>query len=72
MKIQTKCSKYPIKRKVDYRVAEWFNDTHAQLVEVVQSWMKKIMFDWKKPTVQMLGRWQPKHAGHTALFEKAH
>ena len=29
------------------------------------------MFDWKKPTVQMLGRCQPWHAGHTALFEKA-
>ena len=29
------------------------------------------MFDWKKPTVQMLGRWQPWHPGHTALFKKA-
>ena len=29
------------------------------------------MFDWKKPTVQMLGRWQPWHEGHTALFKKA-
>ena len=29
------------------------------------------MFDWKKPTVQMLGRWQPWHDGHTALFERA-
>jgi len=29
------------------------------------------MFDPKKPTTQMLGRWQPWHAGHTALFEKA-
>jgi hypothetical protein len=29
------------------------------------------MFDWKKPTTQMLGRWQPWHAGHTALFKKA-
>jgi len=28
-------------------------------------------FDWKKPTVQMLGRWQPWHAGHRALFERA-
>ena len=28
-------------------------------------------FDWKKPTTQMLGRWQPWHAGHTALFKKA-
>lgn len=29
------------------------------------------MFDSKKPTTQMLGRWQPWHDGHTALFEKA-
>jgi nicotinamide mononucleotide adenylyltransferase len=28
------------------------------------------MFDYKKPTVQMLGRWQPWHDGHTALFKK--
>jgi nicotinamide mononucleotide adenylyltransferase len=28
-------------------------------------------FDWKKPTAQMLGRWQPWHDGHTALFRKA-
>jgi len=29
------------------------------------------MFDYKKPTTQMLGRWQPWHDGHTALFRKA-
>ena len=29
------------------------------------------MFDWSKPTTQMLGRWQPWHPGHTALFKKA-
>ena len=29
------------------------------------------MFDSKKPTAQMLGRWQPWHEGHTALFKKA-
>ena len=28
------------------------------------------MFDWKKPTVQMLGRWQPWHSGHQALFKR--
>ena len=28
------------------------------------------MFDWKKSTVQMLGRWQPWHEGHRALFER--
>lgn len=30
------------------------------------------MFDWKKPTVQMLGRWQPWHDGHTELFRRCH
>ena len=29
-----------------------------------------IMFDWKKPTVQMLGRWQPWHKGHQELFKR--
>ena len=28
-------------------------------------------FDYQKPTAQMLGRWQPWHDGHTALFKKA-
>ena len=28
-------------------------------------------FDFQKPTTQMLGRWQPWHDGHTALFKKA-
>lgn len=28
------------------------------------------MFDWKRPTVQMLGRWQPWHDGHQALFKR--
>ena len=30
------------------------------------------MFDFDKPTAQLLGRWQPWHAGHTALFKKAY
>ena len=28
------------------------------------------MFDWKKPTVQMLGRFQPWHYGHQSLFKR--
>ena len=28
------------------------------------------MFDWKRPTVQMLGRWQPWHSGHQELFKR--
>ena len=29
------------------------------------------MFNSKKPTVLLLGRWQPWHQGHLALFERA-
>ena len=29
------------------------------------------MFDFKKPSVQMLGRWQPWHEGHQELFKRA-
>lgn len=28
------------------------------------------MFDYQKPTTQMLGRWQPWHDGHTELFKR--
>ena len=31
---------------------------------------RRPVFDWKKETVQMLGRWQPFHEGHRALFER--
>lgn len=31
---------------------------------------RHLMFDWKKPTVQMLGRWQPWHEGHQELFKR--
>ena len=35
-------------------------------------WREIEMFDWKKPTTQMLGRWQPWHDGHTELFKRAY
>ena len=28
------------------------------------------IFNWENPTVQMLGRWQPWHEGHTKLFKR--
>lgn len=31
----------PKKTDVDYHVAQWFDDTHAQLAEVVKNWTKK-------------------------------
>ncbi len=32
--------------------------------------IKDYKWDNKKPTAQMLGRWQPWHAGHQKLFEE--
>ena len=29
------------------------------------------LFDWKKPSIQIVGKWQPWHQGHTNLFKKA-
>ena len=31
----------PKKVDVDYHVAEWFNDTHVQLVPIIERYMKK-------------------------------
>ena len=31
----------PPKADVDYHVAEWFNDTHVQLVPIIERYMKK-------------------------------
>ena len=33
--------------------------------------LKPYKWDNKKPTAQMLGRWQPFHDGHYALFEES-
>jgi hypothetical protein len=30
------------------------------------------MFNPQQPTVQMMGRWQPWHSGHTELFKRCH
>ena len=29
------------------------------------------LFDWKKPSIKIVGKWQPWHQGHTNLFKKA-
>jgi energy-coupling factor transporter ATP-binding protein EcfA2 len=34
-------------------------------------WPKPPAFDWHKPTAIMIGRFQPWHEGHRALFERA-
>ncbi len=56
----------------DFRVTEQNADRWAEFIgEHILENRRRPVFDWKKETVQMLGRWQPWHAGHRALFERA-
>lgn len=56
----------------DFRIteqnAEKWSDFVAQ--HIVEN-RRRPTFDWQRETVQMLGRWQPWHAGHRALFDRA-
>jgi adenylylsulfate kinase len=55
----------------DFRVTEQNADKWAEFIgEHILYNRRRPVFDWKKETVQMLGRWQPWHAGHRALFER--
>lgn len=56
----------------DFRVTEQNAEKWAEFIgEHIISNRRRPTFDWRKETVQMLGRWQPWHAGHRALFERA-
>lgn len=56
----------------DFRITEQNAVKWAEFVgnHIIEN-RKRPTFDWKKETVQILGRWQPWHAGHRALFERA-
>ena len=55
----------PTNEQCDYKFNKLDSDAQANLiVSELES------FDWRKPTVQMLGRWQPWHDGHFELFKK--
>jgi hypothetical protein len=55
----------------DFRVTEQDADKWAEFIgEHILANRRRPTFDWKKETVQMLGRWQPWHDGHRALFER--
>jgi len=56
----------------DFRIPEQNCEKWAEFIgEHIISNRRRPKFDWQKETVQMLGRWQPWHAGHRALFERA-
>ena len=55
----------------DFRVNEQDCNKWAEFIgqHIIDN-RRRPVFDWKKETVQMLGRWQPWHDGHRALFER--
>jgi len=56
----------------DFRITEQNAEKWAEFVgDHILYNRRRPTFDWQKETVQMLGRWQPWHAGHRALFERA-
>ena len=56
----------------DFRITEQNAEKWVELVgsHILEN-RRRPVFDWQKETVQMLGRWQPWHPGHRALFERA-
>ena len=55
----------------DFRVteqkAEWWGEFIA--AHMIDN-RRRPVFNWQKETVQQLGRWQPWHPGHRALFDR--
>lgn len=55
----------------DFRIVEQDADKWSEFIadHIIDN-KRRPTFDWQKETVQMLGRWQPWHQGHRALFER--
>ena len=55
----------------DFRVTEQDAEKWAEFIgDHIVSNRRRPTFDWQAPTVEQLGRWQPWHAGHRALFDR--
>lgn len=56
----------------DFRVTEQNAGKWAEFIGThILNNKRRPKFNWQKETVQLLGRWQPWHEGHRALFERA-
>jgi adenylylsulfate kinase len=55
----------------DFRVTEQDCEKWAEFIgaHIIEN-RRRPVFDWQQETVQMLGRWQPWHGGHRALFDR--
>lgn len=55
----------------DFRITEQNAEVWSEyIVNRIMNNVRRPKFEWRKETVQMLGRWQPWHKGHRALFER--
>jgi nicotinamide riboside kinase len=55
----------------DFRIIEQNAEKWSAFIgEHILDGRRRPVFDWRRETVQMLGRWQPWHPGHRALFER--
>jgi hypothetical protein len=55
----------------DFRITEQQAEKWAEFIgqHIIDN-RRRPVFNWQAETVQMLGRWQPWHDGHRALFER--
>jgi hypothetical protein len=59
-------------KEYDFRITEQNAERWVEFVgEHMVENRRRPTFNWQAETVQMLGRWQPWHAGHRALFDRA-
>jgi hypothetical protein len=56
----------------DFRITEQHGEKWGEFIAAhILDNRRRPEFNWQKETVQMLGRWQPWHKGHRALFERS-
>jgi adenylylsulfate kinase len=55
----------------DFRITEQQAEKWGEFIaaHIIDN-RRRPVFDWQKETVEQLGRWQPWHAGHRALFDR--
>ena len=55
----------------DFRITEQNAEKWADFIaDHITNNRRRPTFNWQAPTVEQLGRWQPWHAGHRALFDR--
>jgi len=55
----------------DFRITEQQAEKWGEFIaaHIIDN-RRRPVFDWQRETVEQLGRWQPWHAGHRALFDR--